>query len=626
MRFSDMDGTGRKGFGVCTAALWVFLHFFVLISISGCGDFFAQKPTEIESRAILKDIAQVKESPHIRNTLPQIYCDPPRRVRAQGGVKLFYFTKHHGVKELGALVTAQLGNKISQMPATNQLIIHCVDDADADKVLEVLEGADIAPIQINIDCIILERFADVTMDWETSILIENFLGQKLTLGANRGTFGDGTAGKPLGSLLDLEAAFPGASLREGLRSTFGLDFGYWGNRGVAGHQFRAVVDMLESRGYLKILLNPTLEVINGKTANVMIRDWAPIEKTVTGNFDQPYNITEYVWVEDSLTVTPYVYADGSIGLKTEINIGSRSKPEGVVQTSIITERSIEVQENRIEPGKSLVIGGMRKSEKRSVIRGIPFFKDLPIIGVLFSSKDFEEKATEITFILTPSISSGGGDHASAVEGIRKRHSPIQYDTGIGELLTDPLGTGIYTEHVEREALDAETEKIRAEADTKDALRKAARAETDKLLAESDAEEAHKAKSLAQTEVEKAKAEVEKVKADSQKLIDAEKAKAAAAETAKVEAVAGAEKTKADALKLLEVEKAKVVDAEAKTVEAEKAKTKAEAETAVAEKAKTDAEAETVEAQKAEAEAAAALEKAKTDAEKQGDAPVEGAGP
>ena len=181
-----------------------------------------------------------------------------------------------------------------------------------------------------------------------------------------------------------------------------------------------MVDMLISKGYLKILLNPTLETVNGQEAKVTIRDYAPIEKIVTKEGVDPYSLTEYQWVEDTLEVTPSVFADGSIGLKTSIKIGSKSKPEGVVQTSIITERSIDVAENRIKPGQSLVIGGMRKSEKRSVVRGVPFLKDIPILGVLFSSKDFEEKATEIIFILTPSISSGGVEHAKVVEQIRKK--------------------------------------------------------------------------------------------------------------------------------------------------------------------------------------------------------------
>jgi Flp pilus assembly secretin CpaC len=148
------------------------------------------------------------------------------------------------------------------------------------------------------------------MDWETSIMIENFLGQEITIGADRGTF-DST-----GVLTSLSAAFPGASLRESARSTFGLDFGYWIDRGVPGHQVRAVVDLLISRGYLKILLNPTLETINGKQASVTIKDYAPIEKVLAQpGFDTPFNLTDYQWIEDTLTVTPSVFADGSISLK-----------------------------------------------------------------------------------------------------------------------------------------------------------------------------------------------------------------------------------------------------------------------------------------------------------------------
>ncbi|MHC5198827.1 MAG: hypothetical protein ACYSO1_01710, partial [Planctomycetota bacterium] len=108
-----------------------------------------------------------------------------------------------------------------------------------------------------------------------------------------------------------------------------------------------------------------------------MRDNAPIEKIVTERGNLSYSVTDYQWVEDTLRVTPFVYSDGSIGLNTHITVGSKSKPEGVVQTSIITERSIDIGENRLAPGKSLIIGGMRKSEKRSVVRGVPFFKDLP---------------------------------------------------------------------------------------------------------------------------------------------------------------------------------------------------------------------------------------------------------
>jgi Flp pilus assembly secretin CpaC len=314
-------------------------------------------------------------------------------------------------------------------------------------------------------------------------MVQNLLGEEITIGENRGTFDDE------GVLTDLDPAFPGASLREAERKRFGLDFGYWMNKGVPGHQVRAIVDVMISRGYLKILLNPQLETVNGQTATVTIRDYTPIEEVRTSSAGSAsvYNITKYVWVEDTLTVLPHVYSDGSIGLKTDIRIGSRSKPEGVVQRSIITERSINVEENRIQPGLSMIIGGMRKSEKRSVVRGVPFLKDLPIIGILFSSKDFEEKGTEIVFILTPSISSGSVPNSKIVSDLRQKHADPEYKTGLS--LSQPWGSSTYTDALEKEATEAELKRVEAEIALEQARHAAqseeeradlAQAETEKL--------------------------------------------------------------------------------------------------------------------------------------------------
>ncbi|MHC4551519.1 MAG: type II secretion system protein GspD [Planctomycetota bacterium] len=452
--------------------------------MTGCGDFFSEKPTEIQSKAILDELQQVRESPHVNNQMPEVYLLPSSRLAIKDGVKLFYFTKHHDPTRLARLANEQLGIQTTINVATNQIVAYCKNDAHADSVHRYLELTDVEPVQVNIDCLILERFGDITMDWETSIFVENLFGEEVTLGEKLGTFDDA------GNLIDLDPAFPGASLREAERSNFGMDFGYWLNRGEPGHQARAIVDVLVSRGYLKILLNPQLETINGKKATVTMKDYTPIEevKTGSGGASNVYNITKYVWVEDTLTVTPHVYSDRSIGLETEIRIGSRSKPEGVVQRSIITERAIKVAENRLEPGKSMIIGGMRKSEKLSVIRGIPFLKDIPLLGILFSSKDFEEKGTEIIFILTPSISSGSIDNKVAVEDIRDRYEDYEYKKGLAEMLTEPFSTTAYTEMIESQAAEAELERIQATLDLEQA----------RMQAQAEKERADKAWKQAET--------------------------------------------------------------------------------------------------------------------------------
>ncbi len=522
----------------------LILLAFILPIISGCGDFFAEKPTEIESKAILEELGQVRESPHTDNPLPAVYRQPTERLSIKGGVKVFYFAKHHPVADLAALVAQQMDVQSTINPATNQVVAYCKDDAQADAVQQYLELIDVAPVQVNVDCLILERFGDITMDWETSILVENLLGEEVTLGEARGTFDNGV-------LTGLAPAFPGASLREAERSNFGLDFGYWIDQGVEGHQVRAIVDVLVSRGYLKILLNPQLETINGQKATVTIRDYAPIEEVKTGNAGSSsvYNITTYVWVENTLTVTPYVYSDGSIGLTTDIKIGSRSKPEGVVQRAIITERSINVEENRVEPGKSLIIGGMRKSEKRSVVRGIPFLKDLPLLGVLFSSKDFEEKGTEIIFILTPSISSGGIENSEMVEQIRNQYAEPEYKKGMTAEMIGPFAKDAYTDVLEKEATGAELERVQAELELEKAQMEA---QSEKERADLAAEKAKALKMQAQNLQKKAQRTLEESQkaaeeaAAAQNQTQTEKEKAEQLEQQKQQAIEAAQKARQEA--------------------------------------------------------------------------------
>ncbi len=509
---------------VNTIILAVLLGIFF---VSGCGEVFSQKPTEIQAREIVRDIRKIKPNPNIRNPLPELYRQPAERIAIKDGIKLLYFAKNLAVENVSERVK-NLGYKTDISSPTNQLIVYCEDDEEADRALEFLRKVDVPPIQVNIDCLILERFADVTADWETTLFIENIMGEGITIGGKTDASGD------------LLANFPGASLRESKRALFGMDVGYWHSKGVLGHQVRLLVDLLVSRGYLKILMNPTLETINGQTARIVSRENVPLEKILTkAGFDEPFSLTDYQWVEDILEVTPRVYSDGSIGLDTKVQIGSKSKPEGVVQVSIITERTIEVKENRIKPGESLVIGGIRKSVQRSVIRGVPFLKDIPVVGVLFSSKDFEESATEVIFILTPTISSGGSEYTEVIEDVKDKMAKPVYDVGLHEAIIDPFGTSIYTERVEQKAAEAEFERFKAELEKAEATEEIEEVKDrllntayDVLVEKTKAVQARQQAEAAKEEAESLKEEAEKARTESKQLqeeldkakADAEKAK------------------------------------------------------------------------------------------------------
>lgn len=413
--------------------------FFVLL-IGGWGNILAQTDTEHKAEQTLRDL-KIDLTPDPNTDIPEIYKTPPKIVKQTvGGAeewKLFYFCRYHTSDELRKIIHEQFATKlfdekgkstqitdytVSSNPATNQLIVRCPLKEDVDAVLQTLEYVDVPPIQVKIECLVSEVYADMTFDRETTIAIENLFGENVVMNPAGTAFGADV--RQLVKDGEYLPAFPGASLREVARSRMGLNIGYL-NAAKAGHAFTLLIDLLESRGYLKILMNPTLEIVNGGTATVSSQQKVPLDRTTMRSTKSDYleTRTEYENVIDSLKITAHVFADGYIGLETDVLLGSKNTPEGVKQIPIITKKEIQNKQNRIRQGQSLVIGGIRKNEKFAVVRGIPILKDIPLIGFLFSSEDTENRAVETIFILTPTISTDGSSTEQVMQNIKMIHEP-----------------------------------------------------------------------------------------------------------------------------------------------------------------------------------------------------------
>ncbi len=448
---------------------WIILSVVMCCMLTGCNDELSnvldENQAEYEAKSLLERASYLENDPDINVIVPEVYTNPSKILTTTEGVKLFYFTRNKAPKSLAALIKGQMKvETITESIGTNQLIINCLDEAEAHEILSYIEKIDVAPIQIRIDCMVIENYADFTMDRDTKVQVASIFGNEVITGPYD---------MDSSSATDLWGWFPGAALREPKRGTYGMAVGY------DSKDVKFLVDMLVSRGYLKVMMNPVVRTVANKPATIVSRDRVPITKIQTAQNIEPYNITEYTWVEDSLTVTPSVYADGSIGLAVSIKFGSKNTPEGVVQLRIITERSIQLDETRVPIGRSLVIGGFKKSEKYSVIRGFPFLKDLPIIGFLFSSKDYEERAKEITFILTPSISSEGMDYndmVNVINELHKDHSSVSSLTdGLVNIVSDPFGGDGYTREVEQQAAAETIDRMRAEVESAQTEREAEQA-------------------------------------------------------------------------------------------------------------------------------------------------------
>jgi hypothetical protein len=579
-------------------SLWLMLALAVVILhwIGGWGSISAQTDTETEAERTLRDL-KINIAPDPNVPLPEAYRTPPKIFeQIVGGAsewKLFYFCRYHTSDELKKIIHEQFATKlfdekgksssvvdytVSSNPATNQLIVRCPTRDDIDAVLETLDQVDVKPIQVKIDCLISEVYADMTFDRETTVAIDNLFGERVVMNPAGTAFGADV--QELVKDGDYLPAFPGASLREVARSRMGLNIGYL-NAAKAGHTFTLLIDLLESRGYLKILMNPTLEVVNGGTAKVLSSQKVPLDRISMRSTISDYLETQTLYedVIDSLEITAHVFADGYIGLETSILLGSKNTPEGVKQVPIITKKQIDNKENRIRQGESLIIGGIRKNEEFAVVRGVPILKDIPILGFLFSSEDTEKRAVETIFILTPTISTDGRPKKEVMKEIQRKHEP-DTPSGLGEMITDPFGLKARESAREQSVHDAEQSRLEAEVE--------------KAQARIDIREAEERVQKAETELGRVETESEKIKADAEKANAEAQAKAKAAEEANAEAQAkgkAAEEAKAVADKAI---------ADAKIAQEEANNAKAEAK-AAADKAIADAKIAQEEANKAKAE-------------------------
>jgi flagellar biosynthesis GTPase FlhF len=528
--------------------------FAFFLSAGGDIQLFAQTTTEDEAKETLQKL-QITYAPEPNVPMPEVYKTPPEIVeQVVGGTsewKLFYFCRYHPSDELKKIIHEQFATKlfdkkgketqinnytVSSNPATNQLIVRCPDRKDIEAVLETLNQVDVPPIQVKVDCLISEIYADFTFDRETTIAIENLFGENVTLKPGGTAFGDDV--QQLIEDDEYLPAFPGASLRELIRSRMGLKIGY----SSTAHEFTALIDLLESRGFLKILMNPTLEIVNGKTAIVQSTQHVPLQKVTktipgAGSTTVVLTETEYVDVNDSLEITPHVFADGYIGLETSIVLGAKNTPDGVKQVPILTKKQINSKENRIRPGESLIIGGIRKTEKFGVARGVPILKDLPLIGFLFSGEDTEQRAVETVFILTPTISTNGRPREEIMAEVKRKHASTPSPSGLSSIITDPFGINARQQAQEQKVTEAEQARLKAEAEKVDA----------QIAVRQSNEKAEKA----EQELQKTKNEAEKIKADAQKMATEAQAKSRAAEQAEAtaeKAIAEAKKTQENANK------------------------------------------------------------------------------
>lgn len=168
----------------------------------------------------------------------------------------------------------------------------------------------------------------------------------------------------------------------------------------------ALVDLNEQDGRFKTLAEPNLIAANGEEASFLAGGEIPIPIAQSGASATGAATITIQWKEFGirLAFTPEILSEELIKLAiapeaSSLDFGNSIVISGFEVPALRTRRASTTLDMR--EGQTLAIAGLLQTQKETVHRGIPFLKDVPILGLLFSSKRWQNRETELLVLVTP---------------------------------------------------------------------------------------------------------------------------------------------------------------------------------------------------------------------------------
>ncbi len=194
-----------------------------------------------------------------------------------------------------------------------------------------------------------------------------------------------------------------------------------------GDILSATLKALEETNMMRMLAEPNLTAVSGERASFLAGGKYPGIRTLdagslgdtvidadTGDITQESATgdaieLEFLNVGVSLDFLPIVLSGGRISLKVKTEVsefvmdGSARLNGGFGDSYSLPPITTRRAETTVElpSGGSFMIGGLVQETTRRSISGLPGLQRLPILGPLFSSRDFQRFETELVIIVTP---------------------------------------------------------------------------------------------------------------------------------------------------------------------------------------------------------------------------------
>jgi len=180
---------------------------------------------------------------------------------------------------------------------------------------------------------------------------------------------------------------------------------------------------LETRGKAKILSAPNLILRRGSEGSIITGQDVPIqEKTVTSGTTSISTTFKRVGIK--LKVRPVMIRDGTVRMSVNPEVSTVTGFSG--DNPIIALRNA-MTELEVKDGELISIGGLLRSEERSVRKRVPVASAIPLIGHFFRATRIEEVRTQLVIFLTIHILDEGSVNGVTIHRPRDIPAPVRQE-------------------------------------------------------------------------------------------------------------------------------------------------------------------------------------------------------
>ena len=162
------------------------------------------------------------------------------------------------------------------------------------------------------------------------------------------------------------------------------------------YSFATLYRMLQNKDVAQILAQPRLVVKNGRSGGFLSGGEVPIITTTANTFGviyKPFGVR--------LDFIPTITLSDRIDLRVFPEVSDIAAGAGTGTPSFVVRRTVSRVE--LKEGESLIIGGLLDQRTVKDLTKFPFLGDVPILGALFRSTKFNNKESELVFVITPRI-------------------------------------------------------------------------------------------------------------------------------------------------------------------------------------------------------------------------------